>query len=156
MLFPHLLRLSKHVIMIIKQQAKSFILLTQEGKFISYLVIGVRVRVALVALLSTGAKGHGVEAVSSEAAQSAQVLGRLPTLAPITFIFTTAQARGGVHGTEVDVACSNHRSGLALALLLPRSSLILVLALVVACDAPCFQPELLTLMSRSTALTLVK
>jgi hypothetical protein len=38
--------------MIIKQQAKSFILLTQEGKFISYLVFGVRVRVALVALLA--------------------------------------------------------------------------------------------------------
>jgi hypothetical protein len=43
-----------------------------------------------------------------------------------------------------------------LALLLPQSSLVLVLALVVTCDAPCFQPELLTLMSRSTALTLVK
>jgi hypothetical protein len=30
------------------------------------------------------------EAVSSEAAQPAQVLGRLPTLATITFIFTAA------------------------------------------------------------------
>jgi hypothetical protein len=61
--------------MIIKQQAKSFILLTQEGKFIMYLVVGVKVRVTLVALLAAGAKRHGAEAVSSEAAQSAQVLG---------------------------------------------------------------------------------
>jgi hypothetical protein len=61
--------------MIIKQQAKPFILLTQEGKFIMYLVIGVRVRVTMVALLATAAKRHGAEAVSSEAAQPAQVLG---------------------------------------------------------------------------------
>jgi hypothetical protein len=76
--------------MIIKQQAKPFILLTQEGKFITHLVVGVRVRVALCALLVAGAQRHGAEAVSSEAAQPAQVLGRLPALATITFIFTTA------------------------------------------------------------------
>jgi hypothetical protein len=57
-----------HIIMIIKQQAKSFILLMQEGKFITYLVIGVGVRVALVALLAARAKRHGAEAISSEAA----------------------------------------------------------------------------------------
>jgi hypothetical protein len=54
--------------MIIKQQSKPFILLTQEGKFIMYLVVGVRVRVTLAALLAAGAKRHGAEAVSSEAA----------------------------------------------------------------------------------------
>jgi hypothetical protein len=61
--------------MFIKQQAKPFILLTQEGKFITHLVVGVRVRVALCALLAAGAQRHGAEAVSSEAAQPAQVLG---------------------------------------------------------------------------------
>jgi hypothetical protein len=61
--------------MIIKQLAKPFILLTQEGKFILYLLVRVRVRVALVALLAGRAKLHGAEAVSSEAAQPAQVLG---------------------------------------------------------------------------------
>jgi hypothetical protein len=76
--------------MIIKQQAKPFILLTQEGKFITHLVVGVRVRVALGALLAAGAQCHGTEAVSSEAAQPAQVPGRLPILATITFIFTAA------------------------------------------------------------------
>jgi hypothetical protein len=76
--------------MIIKQQAKSFILLTQEGKFITHLVVGVEVRVALCALLATGAQLHGAEAVSSEAAQPAKVLGRLSALAMITFIFTAA------------------------------------------------------------------
>jgi hypothetical protein len=116
----------------IKQQAKAFILLTQEGKFISYLVIGVVVRVTLVALLAAGAKRHGAEAVSSKASQPAQVLGRLPALASITFIFTAARARGVVRGTGVDVARSNHRSGLASALLFPRSSLVVVLSLVVA------------------------
>jgi hypothetical protein len=54
--------------MIIKQQAKPFILPTQEGKFITHLVVGVGVRVTLVALLDAGAKFHGAEAVSSEAA----------------------------------------------------------------------------------------
>jgi hypothetical protein len=54
--------------MIIKQQAKPFILLMQEGKFITYLVIRVGVRVTLVALLAAGAKRHGAEAISSEAA----------------------------------------------------------------------------------------
>jgi hypothetical protein len=68
----------------------------QEWKFITYLVVGVGVRVALVALLAAGAKRHGTEAVSGEAGQSTQVLGRLPTLAPITFIFTATRARSGV------------------------------------------------------------
>jgi hypothetical protein len=90
MLFPHFLSLSKHVITIMKQQAKPFILLTQEGKFVMHLVVGIRVRVALCALLAVGAQRHGVEAISSEAAQPAQVLGRLPALAKITFIFTAA------------------------------------------------------------------
>jgi hypothetical protein len=76
--------------MIINQQAKPFILLTQEGKFITHLVVGVRVRVALYALVAAGAQRHGAEAVSSEAAQPAQVLGQLPALAMITFIFTAA------------------------------------------------------------------
>jgi hypothetical protein len=53
-----------------------------------YLNLGIRVRVALVTLLAAGAKRHGAEAISSEAAQPTQVLGRLPPLAPITFIFT--------------------------------------------------------------------
>jgi hypothetical protein len=74
-----------HVIMIIKQQAKPFILLMQEGKFITHLVIGVRVRVTLCALLAVEAQRHSAVAVSSKAAQPAQVLGRLPTLATITF-----------------------------------------------------------------------
>jgi hypothetical protein len=116
--------------MIIKQQAKPLILLMQEGKFITQLVVGVRVRVALVALLAAGAKCHGAETVSRKAPQPALVLGWLPSLAPIIFIFTTTRARGGVRGTGVNVAHSNHRSGLASALLLPRSSLILALALV--------------------------
>jgi hypothetical protein len=60
----------------------------QEGKFITHLIVGVGVQVPLVALLAAGAKRHGAEVVSSEAAQPAQVLGRLPALAPITFIFT--------------------------------------------------------------------
>jgi hypothetical protein len=102
--------------MIIKQQAKSFILLTQEGKFITHLVVGVGVQVALCALLAAGAQRHGAEVVSSEVAQPALVLGRLLAIAMITFIFTL----------------SNHRSGLASALLLPRSSLVLVLVLVLA------------------------
>jgi hypothetical protein len=76
--------------MIIKQKAKPFILLTQEGEFITHLVVGFRVRVTLCALLAAGAQRHGAEAVSSEAAQPAQVLGRLHALATITFIFTAA------------------------------------------------------------------
>jgi hypothetical protein len=56
--------------MIIKQQAKTFILLTQEGKFITYLVVGVGVQVTLVALFAAEAKRHGAKAVSSEEAQS--------------------------------------------------------------------------------------
>jgi hypothetical protein len=95
-----------------------------------YLIIGVRVRVALVALLAAGAKRHGAEAISSEADQPTQVLGWLLALAPITFVVTTTRARGGVCGTGVDVACSNHCSSLASDILLPRSSLVLVLPLV--------------------------
>jgi hypothetical protein len=60
---------------IIKQQAKPFILLTQEGEFITHLIVGVRVRVTLCALLAAKTQCHGAEAVSSEAAQPAQVLG---------------------------------------------------------------------------------
>jgi hypothetical protein len=89
-LFPHFLSLSKHVITIIKQQTKQFILLAQEGEFITHQRRGVRVRVALCALLAAGAQRHGAEAVSSEADQPTQVLGRLPALATITFIFTAA------------------------------------------------------------------
>jgi hypothetical protein len=70
-----------------KQQAKPFILLTQEGEFIMHLIVGVRIWVALCALLAAGAQRHGAEAVSSEAAQPAQVLGRLPALETI---FTAA------------------------------------------------------------------
>jgi hypothetical protein len=99
-------------------------------KFITYLIIGVGVQVALVALLAAGAKRHGAETISSEAAQPTQVLGSLPTLAPITFILTATRARGGVHGTGVNVAHSNYCSGLASAILLPRSSLVLMLAIV--------------------------
>jgi hypothetical protein len=76
--------------MIIKQQAKPIILLMQEGKFITHLVVEIGVQVALCALLAAGAQRQGAEAVSSEAAQPAQVLGRLPALATITFIFTAA------------------------------------------------------------------
>jgi hypothetical protein len=61
--------------MIIKQQAKPFIFLMQEGKLVTYLILGIRVRVALVTLLAAGAKRHGAEAISSKAAQPAQVLG---------------------------------------------------------------------------------
>jgi hypothetical protein len=76
--------------MIIKQQDEPFILLTREGKFIMHLVVGVRVHVALGALLAAGAQRHGTEAVSSEAAQPAQVPKRFPVLVTITFIFTAA------------------------------------------------------------------
>jgi hypothetical protein len=76
--------------MIIMQQAKSFIFLTQEVKFVTHLVVGVGVRVAMCALLAVGAQRHGAEAVSSEVAQLAQVLGRLPALTMITFIFIAA------------------------------------------------------------------
>jgi hypothetical protein len=38
-------------------------------------------------LLAAGAQRHGAEAVSREATQPDQVLGRLPALATITFIF---------------------------------------------------------------------
>jgi hypothetical protein len=74
--------------MIIKQQAKPLILLAQERKFITHLVVGIRVRVALCDLLAARAQRHGVEAVSREAAQPAQVLGRILALATITFVFT--------------------------------------------------------------------
>jgi hypothetical protein len=55
--------------MVIKQQAKSFILLMQEGKLITYLILRVGVRVTLVTLLAAEAKRHG------EAAQSTQIIG---------------------------------------------------------------------------------
>jgi hypothetical protein len=46
-------------------------------------------------------------------------------------MFTATRARGRVGGAGVDVSCSDHRSGLlAVASLLPRSLLILVLMLV--------------------------
>jgi hypothetical protein len=61
--------------MVIKQQAKPFILLMQEGKLVMYLILGVGVRVALVTLLTVGSKRHGAEAISSKAAQPTQVLG---------------------------------------------------------------------------------
>jgi hypothetical protein len=64
----------------------------QEGKVVMYLIFGVRVRVALVTLLAAEAKRHGAEAISSGAAQPTQVLGWLPALALITFIFTTTRA----------------------------------------------------------------
>jgi hypothetical protein len=76
--------------MITKQRAKPFILLTQEVKLITHLVVGVRLRVALCALIAARAQRHGAKVVSCEAAQPAQVLGRLPALATITFVFTAA------------------------------------------------------------------
>jgi hypothetical protein len=107
------------------------ILLTQEGKLVTYLILGVGVRVTLVTLLAAGAKSHAAEAISHEAAQPAQVLGSLLDLEPITFIFATARARGRVGGAGVDVARSDYHSGLpASAILLPRPSLVLVLVLV--------------------------
>jgi hypothetical protein len=71
MLFSHFLGLSKHVITVIKQLAKPLILLAQEGKFITHIVVGLRVRVALCALLAARAQCHGAEAISCEAAQPA-------------------------------------------------------------------------------------
>jgi hypothetical protein len=60
MLFSHLIGLSKHIITVIKQLAKMLILLTQEGKLVMYLVLGVGVRVTLVTLLTAGATSHAV------------------------------------------------------------------------------------------------
>jgi hypothetical protein len=74
--------------MVIKQLAKTVILLMQEGKLVTHLILGVRVRVTLVTLLAAGATSHAAEAISREAAQPAQVLGGLLVLASITFIFT--------------------------------------------------------------------
>jgi hypothetical protein len=48
------------------------------------------------------------------------------------FLSLRRSARGGVRGTGVDVARSNHHSGLASTLLLPRSSPVLALGLVLA------------------------
>jgi hypothetical protein len=62
------------------------VLLTQEGNLITYLILGVIVRVTLVTLLAARATSHAVEAISREAAQPAQVLGRLLVLVAITFI----------------------------------------------------------------------
>jgi hypothetical protein len=83
-----------------------------------------------VTLLATGATSQAAEAISREAAQPAQVLGRLLVLAPITFIFAATRAQGRVSGAGVDVARSGHRSGLlASVILLPRPSLVLVLVI---------------------------
>jgi hypothetical protein len=61
--------------MVIKQQAKSFILLMQEGKLITYLILRVGVRVTLVTLLAAEAKRHGADAITSEVVQSTQIIG---------------------------------------------------------------------------------
>jgi hypothetical protein len=71
-----------------------------------------------------------VQKPCSEATHPIQVLRWLPALAPITFMFTTTRARGAVRRTGVDVAHSNHLSSLASVIFLPRSSIILVIALV--------------------------
>jgi hypothetical protein len=74
---------------------------------------------------------HAVDAISREAAQLTQVLGRLLVLAPITFVFAATRAQGRVGGAGVDVSRSNHCSGLpATVVHLPRLSLVLVLVLV--------------------------
>jgi hypothetical protein len=84
-----------------------------------------------VTLLVAGATSHATEAISREAAQPAQVLGRLTVHALITFIFAATSAPGRVGGAGVDVACYDNRSGLpAAAVLLPRPSVVLVLVLV--------------------------
>jgi hypothetical protein len=71
-----------------------------------------------------------METVSHEAAQLAQVLRPLLALALITFIFVATGALGRVGRAGLDVACSDHRSVLlAVAVLLPRFSLVLVLVL---------------------------
>jgi hypothetical protein len=44
--------------MVIKQLAKTLILLTQEGKLVTYLVLGVRVQVTLVTLLAVEPTSH--------------------------------------------------------------------------------------------------
>jgi hypothetical protein len=71
----HLLCLSKHVIAVIKQLAKMLILLTQEGKLVMYLILGVGVRVSLVTLLATEATSYPAEAISRIVAQPTKVLG---------------------------------------------------------------------------------
>jgi hypothetical protein len=97
---------------------------------VSHLILRIGVRVALVTLLAGGATSHAAEAISREVAEPSQVLGRLLVIASITFIFTTTRAQGRVGGAGVDVARSDHRSGLPTAAVLPRPSLILVLVLV--------------------------
>jgi sulfite exporter TauE/SafE len=77
--------------MVIKQLAKTLILLMQEGKLVMYLILGVGIRVTLVTLLAVGATSHAVEAISREEAQPAQVLGSLLVLALITFISTATE-----------------------------------------------------------------
>jgi hypothetical protein len=52
------LGLSKHVITIIKQLSKTLVLVMQEGKLITYLILGVGVQVAVVTLLADGARSH--------------------------------------------------------------------------------------------------
>jgi protein-S-isoprenylcysteine O-methyltransferase Ste14 len=70
----------------------TLVLLIQERKLVTYLILGVRVRVALVTLLATGATSHAAKAISREAAQPAQVLGCLLVVALITFILATTRA----------------------------------------------------------------
>jgi hypothetical protein len=60
--------------MIIKQLAKTLVLLTQEGKLVTYLILGVRVQVTLVTLLAAGAS-QAAKTISRVAAQPTQVLG---------------------------------------------------------------------------------
>jgi hypothetical protein len=52
----HLLGLYKHIITVIKELTKALVLLTQEEKIVTYLILGIRVRVALVTLLAVGAR----------------------------------------------------------------------------------------------------
>jgi hypothetical protein len=47
--------------MVTKQLAKTLVLLTQEGKIVTYLILVVGVRVALVTLLSARATSHGAK-----------------------------------------------------------------------------------------------
>jgi hypothetical protein len=48
--------------MIIKQLAKTLVLLTQEGKLVTYLILEDGVQVTLVTLLAVRAMSHAVEA----------------------------------------------------------------------------------------------
>jgi hypothetical protein len=54
--------------MVIKKLTKALVLLAQEGKLVTYLVLGVGVRVTLVTLLAPGVTSHAAEAISHEVA----------------------------------------------------------------------------------------